>query len=82
MLGIFNFESDSSILINNKMSILRWLMEDKNEQPPPKFITKIDVNPKSTLYVEVEPKDPTNCSNISLTAFASKQVRTIVPIRV
>ena len=57
-------------------------MDDKNEQPATKFITKIDINPKSTLYVEVEPKDPTNCSNIVLTAFASKQVRTILPIRV
>lgn len=57
-------------------------MEDKNQEPAPKFITKIDINPKSTLHVEVEPKDPTNCSNIVITAFASKQVRTIIPIRV
>jgi len=34
------------------MSILRWFMDEKSEQPATKFITKIDIHPKSTLYIE------------------------------
>lgn len=65
------------------MSLFSWFMEDKKEEDrSPKFVPKININSKSTLYIEVEPKDPTNCSNIIITAFASQQVRSIVPIRV
>lgn len=64
------------------MSLFSWLLEDKKEESSPKFVPKINVSTKSTLHIEVEPKDPTNCSNIVITAFASQQIRSIVPIRV
>lgn len=47
-----------------------------------RFTPRIEINPKSTLYIEVEPHDPTTTSNIIITAFASQQVRSIIPIRV
>ncbi len=66
------------------MSLFGWFSDDKKEEerPSPKFVPKIIVSNKSTLYVEVEPRDPTNCSNIIITAFASQQIRSIIPIRV
>ena len=57
-------------------------MDDKKEEPSSKLVAKVNIHSKSTLYIEVEPKDPTNCSNIVITAFVSQQVRSIVPIRI
>jgi hypothetical protein len=63
-------------------NLLSWFSEDKKEQSTAKFIPRIMISPKSDLYVEVEPRDPTNCTNIVITAFASEHVRSIIPIRV
>ena len=66
------------------MSVLNWFFDDqkKPEKPATTFQPRIVISPNSTLHIEVEPKDPTTTANIVITAFASKQVRTIVPIRV